>query len=137
MILPAHFIHMLSHLSPIFPIPLPMLWGSRLAECCPSSPHLLEPETEQAILALPERVDNYRGSVVAKLNKVSIRYGTRTILKNLCLTVRNGDCWALGGENGAGKSTFLSLICADNPQSYACDIELRGSGESIWDIKSI
>ena len=96
---------------------------------------MLEPEKEQAILALPECVDNYRGSVVAKLNKVSIRYGTRTILKNLCLTVRNGDCWALGGENGAGKSTFLSLICADNPQSYACDIELRGSGESIWDIK--
>jgi molybdate transport system ATP-binding protein len=31
------------------------------------------------------------------------------------------------------------LVCADNPQSYACDISLfgfrRGSGESIWDIK--
>lgn len=30
-------------------------------------------------------------------------------------------------------------MCADNPQSYACDISLfgkkRGSGESIWDIK--
>ena len=37
------------------------------------------------------------------------------------------------------KSTLLSLVCADNPQSYACNIELfgrkRGSGESIWDIK--
>lgn len=37
------------------------------------------------------------------------------------------------------KSTLLSLVCADNPQSYACDIALfgnpRGSGESIWDIK--
>lgn len=41
--------------------------------CHPVPSHLLEPETEQAILALPERVDNYRGSVVAKLNKVSIR----------------------------------------------------------------
>ena len=34
---------------------------------------------------------------------------------------------------------MLSLVCADNPQSYACDIALfdrtRGSGESIWDIK--
>ena len=34
---------------------------------------------------------------------------------------------------------MLSLVCADNPQSYACDISLfgnpRGSGESIWDIK--
>ena len=30
-------------------------------------------------------------------------------------------------------------MCADNPQSYACDIALfgrkRGSGESIWEIK--
>ena len=34
---------------------------------------------------------------------------------------------------------FAGLICADNPQSYACDISLfgrkRGSGESIWEIK--
>ena len=45
----------------------------------------------------------------------------------------------LSGRNGSGKSTLLSLVCADNPQGYACDISLfgyrRGSGESIWDIK--
>jgi molybdate transport system ATP-binding protein len=45
----------------------------------------------------------------------------------------------LSGKNGSGKSALLSLICADNPQSYACDITLfgrkRGTGESIWDIK--
>lgn len=76
---------------------------------------------------------------IVKCNKVSIRYGQRTILKDLDWTVREGEKWALGGENGAGKSTLLSLVCADNPQSYACNIELfghkRGSGESIWDIK--
>lgn len=41
--------------------------------------------------------------------------------------------------NGSGKSALLSLIYADNPQSYACQISLfgkrRGTGESIWDIK--
>ena len=72
-------------------------------------------------------------------NKVSIRYGTRTILKDLSWTVRQGEHWSLSGQNGSGKSTLLSLVCADNPQSYACDISLfgkkRGSGESIWDIK--
>ena len=76
---------------------------------------------------------------IVKCNKVSIRYGQRTILKDLDWTVREGERWALGGGNGAGKSTLLSLVCADNPQSYACNIELfghkRGSGESIWDIK--
>lgn len=76
---------------------------------------------------------------VIKFNNVSIRYGERTILKNLDWTVRKGEHWSLSGQNGSGKSTLLSLVCADNPQSYACDISLfghkRGSGESIWDIK--
>ncbi len=74
-----------------------------------------------------------------RFNKVSIRYGSRTILKDLDWTVMKGEHWALSGQNGSGKSTLLSLVCADNPQSYACDISLfghkRGSGESIWDIK--
>ena len=73
------------------------------------------------------------------MNGVSIRYGNRTILKDLHWHVRNGERWSLSGQNGSGKSTLLSLVCADNPQSYACDISLfgipRGSGESIWDIK--
>ena len=76
---------------------------------------------------------------VIRFNNVNIRYGSRTILKDLDWTVRKGEHWSLSGENGSGKSTLLSLVCADNPQSYACDISLfghkRGSGESIWDIK--
>jgi molybdate transport system ATP-binding protein len=76
---------------------------------------------------------------IVRLNKVSIRYDTRTILKDLDWVVRRGEKWALSGENGCGKSTLLSIICADNPQSYACDVSLfgqkRGTGESIWDIK--
>ncbi len=76
---------------------------------------------------------------IVRLNKVSIRYGERTILKELDWTVHKGEKWALTGDNGSGKSTLLSLICADNPQSYACDIALfgrkRGTGESIWEIK--
>ena len=76
---------------------------------------------------------------IIRLNKVSIRYGERTILKEFDWVVRKGEKWALTGGNGSGKSTLLSLICADNPQSYACDIALfgrrRGTGESIWEIK--
>ena len=76
---------------------------------------------------------------IIHFNKVSIRYGERTILKDLDWTVRQGEHWALSGDNGSGKSTLLSLVCADNPQAYACNISLfghkRGSGESIWDIK--
>jgi len=70
---------------------------------------------------------------------IHIRYGKRTILRNLDWTVKRGEKWALLGENGSGKSTLLSLVSGDNPQAYANDITLfdrkRGTGESIWDIK--
>ena len=76
---------------------------------------------------------------IVRCTDVTIRYGSRTILQDLNWTVREGERWALTGQNGSGKSTLLSLICADNPQGYACNIELfgkkRGTGESIWDIK--
>lgn len=72
-------------------------------------------------------------------NNITLKYDYRVILDNLCWTINKGEHWALLGPNGAGKSALLSLIYADNPQSYACDISLfgkkRGSGESIWDIK--
>lgn len=79
------------------------------------------------------------GAEIVRCNAVTIRYGSRTILCGLDWVVREGEKWIVSGENGSGKSTLLSCVCADNPQSYACDIELfshrRGGGESIWDIK--
>lgn len=105
--------------------------------CVPEK--MLSDEKRQAILDMPNKDNLYKAANVVKLNKVSIRYGERTILRELDWTVKCGEKWALSGENGAGKSTLLSLVCADNPQSYACDITLfdrkRGSGESIWEIK--
>ncbi len=105
----------------------------------PVPDHVLSREKRDAILSLPYTDRDYDCQKVVEMKNVSIRYGKRTILRDLNWTVMNGECWALSGQNGSGKSTLLSLVCADNPQSYACDITLfdrpRGSGESIWDIK--
>ncbi|WP_321424340.1 ATP-binding cassette domain-containing protein [uncultured Bacteroides sp.] len=105
----------------------------------PSTTPVLSEEKKQGIVDLEYGDNLFDSEEVVKLNKVSIRYGNRTILKELDWTILRGQKWALSGENGAGKSTLLSLVCADNPQSYACDISLfgrkRGSGESIWEIK--
>lgn len=104
-------------------------------------PEKILPETlRQEIEQMPIDPQKYPDSdMVAQLRGVSIKYGDRTILKSLDWQVKRGESWALSGENGSGKSTLLSLICADNPQGYACDIALfgrdRGTGESIWDIK--
>lgn len=110
----------------------------------PVPPRMLSEEKERAILSLPYSAADDREvepgtEQVIDFRKVNIRYGERTILKDLSFMVMNGEHWALSGENGAGKSTLLSIVCADNPQSYANDIVLfghqRGKGESIWDIK--
>ena len=82
---------------------------------------------------------NFSRDEIVSFNHVTIRYGSRTILSDLSWTVHQGEHWAITGDNGSGKSTLRSLICADNPQAYACNISLfghrRGSGESIWEIK--
>ncbi|MBQ0074802.1 MAG: ATP-binding cassette domain-containing protein [Prevotella sp.] len=102
--------------------------------------HVLSEEKRNAIMSLvsPISTDTDVDNVI-EFRNVNIRYGSRTILKDLNLTVNKGQRWALSGENGAGKSTLLSIVCADNPQAYANDIVLfghqRGKGESIWDIK--
>jgi molybdate transport system ATP-binding protein len=77
--------------------------------------------------------------IAVKMEKVQIKYGSKTILSNFSWKVNRGERWAIKGPNGAGKSTLISLITADNPQAYSQDITLfdrkRGTGESIWDIK--
>ncbi|MDR1675192.1 MAG: ATP-binding cassette domain-containing protein [Tannerella sp.] len=77
--------------------------------------------------------------ITFRMERVHVRYAGRTILKDLCWEVKNGEKWALCGPNGSGKTLLLSLIYADNPQSYAQTLYLfdrrRGTGESIWDIK--
>lgn len=79
------------------------------------------------------------GGEITSFNDVTISYGNHTILNHVSWTIHEGEHWSLTGPNGSGKSTLLSLICADNPQGYACDIRLfghrRGTGESIWEIK--
>jgi len=67
-------------------------------------------ELQKRIIDLPYDGNNYDSDEVVKLNKVSIRYGDRTILNELDWTVHRGEKWALSGENGAGKSTLLQLM---------------------------
>ncbi len=98
------------------------------------------PNTQSTLNIPSSQTPPLSSDEVIQMRNVTIRYGERTILKDMNWTVHSGERWALTGQNGSGKSTLLSLVCADNPQSYACDITLFGhrrgeSGISIWDIK--
>jgi molybdate transport system ATP-binding protein len=96
------------------------------------------------------RVNNYHphefdkpeeasGDPIVEFKDVTIRYGSKAIVRDLTWTVRRGERWALTGKNGAGKTTLFSLIYADHPLAYSQNVTLfgrrRGTGESIWDIK--
>lgn len=50
------------------------------------------------------------GKIVAELDKVSISFDNRNIIKDLTTTVLRGDKIGLIGPNGIGKSTLLKVI---------------------------
>ena len=46
-----------------------------------------------------------------ELSHVTKRFGTKTALDDLSLTVPQGAVYGLVGSNGAGKSTIMNLLC--------------------------
>jgi len=47
------------------------------------------------------------------LHAVSVRRGDRWVLRDVSWTLRPGERWALVGDNGAGKTQLLKLLCGD------------------------
>lgn len=74
-----------------------------------------------------------------RMEDATIRYKDKIILNEVNFGIKQGEAWNLRGPNGSGKSTLISMITADNPQSYSQKLWLfdrrRGTGESIWEIK--
>ncbi len=109
-----------------------------LSSRVPCPEHVLDENLRRKILTMGTRFPVESDEII-RMKDVTIKYELKTILNGVDWTVRKGERWAVSGPNGSGKSTLLSLVCADNPQGYACDMSLfghrRGTGESIWDIK--
>jgi ABC-type molybdenum transport system ATPase subunit/photorepair protein PhrA len=94
-------------------------------------------------------------NALIELQNVVVSYGSKIVLgqgvqpgfsePGLNLTIRQGTRLALLGPNGSGKTTFLSLITSDHPQSYSLPIKYFGrsrlplsgqAGLSLWEIQS-
>lgn len=61
-----------------------------------------------------------------KLDKISIGYRGQLVLDELEWSVNKGEKWHLRGDNGTGKSTVVSLLTADHPQSWNSKIVIDG-----------
>src|SRR5690606_38932087 len=98
-------------------------------------------KTNPFVGALPKYIgpDLEAISPLVVFKNVTVRYGERTIVRDINWKIKKSEFWQLVGPNGAGKSTLLSMIFGDNPKAYNQDITLfgmkKGSGESVWDIK--
>ncbi|EGP84638.1 ABC transporter domain-containing protein [Zymoseptoria tritici IPO323] len=96
------------------------------------------------------------GEVVVEMRGVKVSYGDKTVLGDWSQDVngeqREGLYWSLHrgqrcgifGANGSGKTTMLSLITSDHPQTYRLPIKLFGRsrlpeagepGISVFDLQ--
>jgi ATP-binding cassette subfamily B protein len=46
-----------------------------------------------------------------ELNNISFKYGNRTVIRDVSLTIEPGEMIGLVGPSGSGKSTLVNLIC--------------------------
>ena len=57
------------------------------------------------------RIKSFKNNeAILKLDRISLKYGRKTILDNLNLQLNNGQILGLLGPNGVGKSTIFNLI---------------------------
>jgi ABC-type molybdenum transport system ATPase subunit/photorepair protein PhrA len=97
------------------------------------------------------------GEALVEMSGAVVTYGHKSVLGNweqtvnnakvpgLYWTIKRGERWGIFGPNGSGKTTILSLICSDHPQTYSLPITLFGRsrlpepgrpGISIFDIQA-
>jgi len=72
-----------------------------------------------------------------RFNDVSFHYPGKDndVLKHISMTIRRGDCIAVVGENGAGKSTFVKLLTGLYKPT-AGRVTLDGKDVDVIDIQS-
>lgn len=120
-----------------------------------------EPEAAESTSLQENEPQKSLGEPLVEMDGCRVAYNGKVVLGNwtqqdadgghektgLVWTVRRGERWGIFGPNGSGKTTILSLICSDHPQTYSLPIRLfgrsrlpePGSGTlplTIWDVQS-
>lgn len=89
----------------------------------------------------PQSLSNFNviPESLVRFENVSVSYGDKPILRAINWEIKKGESWYLKGPNGSGKTTLINMISGDNTKGYGQKLylfdKLKGSGESVWDIK--
>lgn len=87
-------------------------------------------------------IPNFNETPHIEFNKASVVYKDLPVLVDFTWKVPRGSKWRILGNNGTGKTTILSLITADHPQSWKSVISIDGTlrktglGVSFFDVNN-
>lgn len=74
--------------------------------------------------------------MILELNDLSCGYGSKSIIKDIRLTVESGDVFCILGENGVGKSTLFKTILKLLPPIEG-RVNIDGNDISGWSAKKL
>lgn len=133
--------------------------GRVLSDSTTTSTHATE-SSQHAAASHSLKPINPDAEPLIEMDGCKVKYGDKCVLGNwtqqtddgqqkdgLIWTVRRGERWGVFGPNGSGKTTIVSLLCSDHPQTYSLPIRLfgrsrlpePGSGKrplTFWDIQA-
>ncbi|MCQ2516434.1 MAG: ATP-binding cassette domain-containing protein [Saccharofermentans sp.] len=80
--------------------------------------------------------------VLYKANDICKKYGSKTVLQNVNITIHKGDIYGLVGKNGAGKTTLMRIMTGlQSPSSgtieYGFDRNKLGAVGALVELPSI
>lgn len=75
-------------------------------------------------------MENSCGFCCTKINNISVKRGSKQILKNVSIHIHCGKLTAIIGKNGAGKSTLLRAILGEIPHEGDITFKSKTRGES-------
>ena len=81
----------------------------------------------------PERTGETRLNGIKRIKVTGLSYNneSRQIISNVSFEMQRGKIYAITGDNGTGKSTFLSILCGIE-QNYGGDIYVSESDSDQW-----
>src|SRR5678815_3503916 len=77
--------------------------------------------------------------MVLQIRNLNLRYPDKILCQNLSLVINSGECWAILGQNGCGKTTLIHALAGlsqinrkDEPQ-----VMVAGKTPQAWSQREL